>query len=196
MLNGSRSVRHWSSSLVKRCRGGEATSPRLAYSTVGVTTRASQGPKTADRGSLGGPGHTARDNREGAGAAEAFGRSRRDPEWKPPHEEGDHLCQHSEHVANHVDSVAPSVPAPLKERRTSSLPQRGQTSPMADEITSRSRIVRPFQLSEIRQLPGLGGLSERRRRGGHVGALALARSSAPWLGRWHRRRSAHRGPCY
>lgn len=57
---------------------------------------------------------------------------------------GDHLCQHSAQVADHPDPAAPSVPAPVDERRTSRLPQRGQTSPMADEITSRSRTVRPF----------------------------------------------------
>ena len=101
---------------------------------------------------------------------------------------GDHLCQHSEHVANHVESIASAVPAPLNERRTSRLPQRGQTSPMADEITSRSRTVRPIQFSDFRQLPGLRGPSEQR-----FGGLALVRTSARWLCKWHRHMSARRG---
>jgi hypothetical protein len=42
---------------------------------------------------------------------------------------GDHLCQQSKQVANHVDSVAPSVSARLHERRTSRLPQRGRHLP-------------------------------------------------------------------
>ena len=44
---------------------------------------------------------------------------------------------------------------------------------MADEITSRSRIVRPFQLPDFQQLPGKGGPSERCPCPGHVGGLAL-----------------------
>jgi len=63
---------------------------------------------------------------------------------------GDHLCQHSIQVANHADSAATSVLAPLHERRTSRPPQRGQTSPIAEEITSRSRTVPPFQWSDFR----------------------------------------------
>ena len=62
---------------------------------------------------------------------------------------GDHLCQHSAQVANHINSVAPSLLALLHERRTSRPPQRGQTSPMAVEITSRSRTDRPFQWSDF-----------------------------------------------